>query len=233
MFSQSHNGQAASNPLQSAARPAQASLFNLLGLGLIIVLCGLLLAYFIDASIEPPATPTISQFQPPFQATTIGGTELIVPKSWFRNSLRLSGNFADQASLAVRVRFNQVAPLQTIDVTFLPLSAAQPSASLLDSVYLRQFQPQQVSGPSGLIGKPLTPKDGFANETVWYDPLSAYPFVAKCMAPLVEGQPQRCMRTIRAKGSLSVTYEFDFAALQSWRAFDAVLSPYLAAAGAL
>lgn len=233
MFSQLQNSQSNLSGAQSAERAAPASIFNLLGMGLIIVLSGLLLAYFIDASIEPPARPTISQFQPPFQATTIAGTELIVPQSWFRNSLRANGSFSDQASLEVRVRFNQVAPLQTIDVTFLPLSSAQPSASLLDRVYLRQFQPQQLSGPSGLIGKPLTPKDGFANETVWYDPLSAYPFVAKCMTPLVEGQPQRCMRTIRAKGSLSVTYEFDFSVLQSWRNFDAVLSPYLAAAGAL
>ncbi|MCB9994097.1 MAG: hypothetical protein H6873_10635 [Hyphomicrobiaceae bacterium] len=209
------------------------SLFNLAAIGLLIAMAGITLAYVIEATIKPPAPHPTSAFEAPFRATTVGGVELIIPKLWFRDSLRTEGSFTDQTSLTIWVKFNQVAPARPVDATFMPLSSAQPSAYLLDRVYLRQFQAAQVQGPSGLVGKPLVQEDGFQHETVWYDPLSPRPFVAKCMDAISDNVPARCMRTIQGKESLAVTFEFDFADLANWRAFDSVMTPYLTAIGAL
>ena len=70
---------------------------------------------------------------------------------------------------------------------------------LLDGVYLHQFEDKQLTGPPGLVGKPLTASEGFAGETVWYDALSADPFVAKCLAPVAPGEPTQCLRTVRPR----------------------------------
>lgn len=207
------------------------SLFNLISIGLLIMMGGIALAYFIQATVKPPAPHQISRFEAPFRATTVGGVELIIPKAWFRDSLRSEGSFTDQTSLTLWVKFNQVAPAHPVDVTFMPLSAAQPSSYLLDRVYLKQFQVDQEKGPSGLVGKPLVPEDGFQHETVWYDPLSPRPFVAKCMDAISEKVPARCMRTIKGKGSLAITFEFNFGDLSNWKAFDSVMEPYLEAVG--
>jgi hypothetical protein len=100
-------------------------------------------------------------------------------------------------------------------------------------VYLHQFLPDQLKGPPGLIGKPLVPAEGYANETVWYDAISAAPFVAKCIAPVLEAQPGRCIRTVYLGPGIAAVYSFDADVLENWRAFDAQLHPLLKQIGAL
>ena len=106
-------------------------------------------------------------------------------------------------------------------------------SSLLDGVYLHQFMPEQLTGPPGLIGKPLVATEGYANETVWYDAINASPFVAKCIAPVAEGEASRCIRTVYLGPGIAAVYSFDEDVLASWRKFDAALDVPLKQIGAL
>ena len=74
--------------------------------------------------------------------------------------------------------------------------------------------------PAGLIGKPLQATDGYDGETVWYDALSADPFVAKCVAPVAEARRRRCLRTVYLGPGIAAVYAFDARVLATGREFD-------------
>ena len=205
--------------------------FNVAAIMLILALGGVGLAYAIDAAgradrqfphrIDEEATLT----------RTIGDRQLEIPLSWFRYAEQRVEGFAKQIDLQFSVPLGENGALRTIEVTLLPRSRAEPSSRLLDRVYLHQFLPGEVAGPPGLVGKPLNAHDGFESETVWYDALSADPFVAKCSAPVTAGAEPRCLRTVHV-GSIAAVYAFGGDVLGSWREFDARLLPMLRAIGA-
>lgn len=202
--------------------------FNLGAIALILAVAGLGLAYAIDAAgrasrVDPAATVS----------RTLGGRELTVPAAWLREDAERSAGFAKQVDIGLFLPLGPEAATREIDVTLVPRSRARPSASLLDGVYLHQFLPDQLSGPPGLIGKPLVPTEGYRHETVWYDAISAAPFVAKCMAPVAEGQPGRCIRTVYLGPGIAAIYSFDEDVLMNWRQFDAAVQPSLRHIGAL
>ena len=202
--------------------------FNLGVIALLVAIVGLGLAYAIDA-----AGHAAREAQSGTLARTLGGKELDIPAAWFREDALRSDGFAKQVELAVTLPLGPDAANRTIDLTLMPRSRARPSASLLDGVYLHQFMPEQLSGPPGLIGKPLIAQEGFENETVWYDALSASPFVAKCLAPLAEGQQGRCIRTVYLGPGIAVVYSFDEDVLMNWKRLDAEMHPLLKQIGAL
>ena len=105
------------------------------------------------------------------------------------------------------------------------------SAKLLDNVYLHRFDDAQISGVPGLVGKPLKDGDGYQNETVWYDPLSPNPFVAKCMAPVTEDTPALCTRALALNDSVGLVVSFDRSLLSQWRDLDAALDAPLSQIG--
>ena len=76
-------------------------------------------------------------------------------------------------------------------------------------MFNKTFKADQLSGPPGLVGKPMSAEDGYANETVWYDPLAASPFVAKCQAPIAPDQPGHCLRTVYLGPGVAAVYTFD------------------------
>ena len=201
--------------------------FNLGAIALIVAVAGLGLAYAIDAAgrAQPAPSEPVSR--------TLGGHDLIVPASWLREDAERSEGFAKQIEIRLVLPLGPQAAAREIDVTLLPRSRVRPSASLLDGVYLHQFMPDQLDGPPGLIGKPLVAAEGFASETVWYDPISPAPFVAKCIAPIAQGSPGRCIRTVLLAPGIAAVYAFDEDVLVNWRQFDAELRPKLAGIGAL
>jgi hypothetical protein len=202
--------------------------FNLAVIALIVAAFGLGLAYAIDASGR-----SIREAQSGTLSRTLGGRELAIPAAWFREDAQRTEGFAKQVELALTLPLGPEASPREIDLTLVPRSRARPSASLLDGVYLHQFMPEQLSGPPGLIGKPLIAQEGFENETVWYDALSAAPFVAKCIAPLAEGQAGRCIRTVYLGPGIAVVYGFDEDVLMNWKRFDAQMHSLLKQIGAL
>ena len=85
--------------------------------------------------------------------------------------------------------------------------------------------------PLGLIGKPLKSAEGFEGETVWYDPLSVDPFVAKCAPPVAEGTQARCLRSVYLGPGLAAVYAFGADVLENWKRFDPELHQQLAKIG--
>ena len=221
----------------TAAPPQQTPHRHSVGynLGVIAVMVGLGalgFAYAIDTAEraigKAPAADSA------LVARTLGGTTLTIPAAWLADddSGQQTG-FAKQVDLRLSLPLGPDSAPRDIDVTLTQRSRVRPSASLLDGVYLHQFQQAQLSGPVGLVGKPLQATDGFEGETVWYDPLRSNPFVAKCQAAIVTGAPAKCLRTVYLGSGIAAVYAFDDDVLSNWRKFDAELHPLLDKIGAL
>jgi len=204
--------------------------FNLGVIALIVATGAVGLAYAIDAAGRG-ARP--SEANAELVARVLGGTTLTIPASWITNDDGQQGGFAKQVDLKLLLPLGPEAASREIDITLTQRSRVRPSASLLDGVYLHQFQQAQLTGPVGLIGKPLQAGDGYESETVWYDPLTSSPFVAKCQAPIVEGAPGKCLRSVYLGSGIAAVYAFDQDVLANWRKFDAELHPLLDKIGAL
>jgi hypothetical protein len=204
--------------------------YNLGVIALFAALGGLGLAYLIDGAerarkAAPPTTTLVSR--------ALAGTELEIPASWLTGPDDQGAGFAKQVDLAVNLPLGPDGAMRSIDVTLTQRSRVRPSASLLDGVYLHQFLPEQLNGAIGLVGKPMAASEGYENETVWYDPLAPQPFVAKCEAPIIEGQAGKCLRTVYLNSGIAAIYGFDDDILQNWKKFDAEMHPLLGQIGAL
>ena len=216
----------------SQKREAHSLGHNLAGIAIVLALGGLGLAYAIDAAGKHSTGGTGATGGSAL-VRTLGATELEIPAAWFRAGTEQGAGFAKQIDLAVSLPLGPEGAAREVEVTLMPRSRIRPSASLLDGVYLHQFMPEQLSGPVGLIGKPMVAREGFENETVWYDALASSPFVAKCSAPVAEGQPGRCLRAVYLGPGIAAVYGFDVDVLDNWRKFDAQMHPLLTQIGAL
>lgn len=194
--------------------------FNIAIITLILFIIGIGLAYLIDnESKKQPGMPSLENTGS-YLDTIIGGQKLSIPSNWFRFTDQYHDEFSKQIYLNFTLALGKNNSLVQVNVALMPTRANLPSAILLDSVYLRQFQNEQLSGVNGLIGKPLKPSEGFDKETIWYDPLSANPFVAKCIASIAGLKSQKCIRTIPLSRQVSATYMFDIELLENWKRFD-------------
>src|SRR6218665_1426026 len=119
--------------------------FNLGAIFLTVVLGAIALAYGIDAAARSNAPA--GRGDPEVTLTrTIGDRTLEIPLSWFRYAEQRVEGFAKQIDLQLVLPLGASGEPATIEVTLLPRSRARPSASLLDGVYLHQFEPGEVEG---------------------------------------------------------------------------------------
>ncbi|MBL8591663.1 MAG: hypothetical protein JNK01_03185 [Devosia sp.] len=217
-----------------AHRPNHHSIgFNLATIAVLLALVGIGVAYLIDAAGRSARTQAHRLDTETTLTRTLGGRDLEIPLSWFRYEEQRIEGFAKQIDLRFELPFGDDGHIEPVDVTLLPRSRARPSAALLDGVYLHQFLPEQLSGPPGLVGKPLRADGGYQDEVVWYDPLSAEPFVAKCSKPIASAATGQCLRTVYLGPGVAAVYAFPEPALQHWRDFDAELTARLGQIGAL
>ncbi|MGV3490259.1 MAG: hypothetical protein ACO1OG_02970 [Devosia sp.] len=215
------------------ATPTHSVGFNLATIAAILVLLGIGGAYLLDASARNAATKAHRLDTETTLTRSLGGVELEIPLAWFRYDEQRIEGFAKQIDLRLDLPLGVEGAITPIDITLMPRSRVRPSAALLDGVYLHQFMDEQLDGgPPGLVGKPLMPKDGYANEVVWYDALSANPFVAKCSA-VVPGGTSQCLRTVHLRPGVAAIYTFPEAALVQWRTFDEQMEARLRQIGAL
>jgi hypothetical protein len=212
--------------------PHQNLAFNLAAIAVLMALLGLGAAYLIDGASRGARTQPHRLDDETTLTRTLGGTDLEIPRSWFRYEEQQVEGFAKEIDLRLELDFADNVRLP-VDITLLPRSRVRPSASLLDGVYLHQFMDEQLNDPPGLVGKPLRPTEGYADETVWYDPLSAEPFVAKCSEPIAGQAAGQCLRTVYLGQGIGAIYTFPEAALHYWRDFDALVGERLKRIGAL
>lgn len=220
-------------PTQSVHHGGNQIAYNLAGIAVLVLLAAVGVAYAIDKagrnaqSIQPHLTDGDRVTQ------TVAGQELTIPASWFRFGEDMKPGFASQVDLTLRLDLEPERPPVIVEASLLPRSGARASSALLDAVYLHQFADETVGGITGLVGKPLLASEGYAGETVWYDPLSPAPFVAKCAAAPEPSRPDRCLRTIHLSNGLAAVLSFDIEALHAWKRFDTELALWLGQIGAL
>lgn len=204
--------------------------FNLAAIATFVALGGLAVAYGLDTLGRAHRSQAAAQLEA-MTVRTVAGRELAVPRQLLRyDDAAVTTGFSDELDLRLKLPLGPDGALRALDLTLIPRSKARPSAALLDGVYLHQFTDQEVAGPPGLVGKPLLGSDGYKGETVWYDPLSPDPFVAKCQSPVTEGQSGRCLRTV-FYDTVAGVYAFDADLLASWREFDGAAETVLAGIG--
>lgn len=214
------------------ARPAPPTVgYNLAAIALALTLGGLGLAYAVNAARQDAGVPAMAAADDLALTRSIGGRDLVIPASWFRYEAQPEAGFVSQVELRLQLPLGADGVLLPVDVTLLPPSRVRDSARLLDAVYLHRFGTDQVDGPPGLVGKPLHGTDGFAGETVWYDPLTANPFAAKCSEPVAPGAAARCLRAVTLEPGLAALYAFDAEVLVNWRLFDAEMRQRLESIG--
>ncbi len=209
-------------------REAAALGYNLVLLLLIALTLALGAAFWFDRAMNADSPDRPGRML----VRNVSGVDLTIPSAWMRNASGSSLGFNSEVNLRLTLVPEGVAPFE-LGLDIVPRSRARPSAVLLDTVYVHQFAPETLAGPAGLVGKPLRPGSGLAGESVWYDPLAAEPFVARCLPALGADEPDRCLRTIALPRGLSAVLSFPAPALGAWRGFDAALDETLRRIGAL
>ncbi|QYO75123.1 hypothetical protein [Devosia salina] len=220
-------------PVQDAAGGRGHLAYNLAAIAVLVLLAAVGIAYAIDQAGRKttPALPRLTDGDT--VAQTVAGQELNIPATWFRFGEDHKPGFASRVDLSFQLALEPGHPPVRVDATLLPRSGARSSGALLDAVYLHQFADATIGGTPGLVGKPLRAIDGYAGETVWYDPLSPSPFVAKCAAAPERSRADRCLRTIHLPNGLAAVLSFDAEALKGWKRFDDELALWLGQIGAL
>ncbi|MBB4051404.1 hypothetical protein GGR20_001040 [Devosia subaequoris] len=225
---------AASGTDENAAAGSKGQLaYNLAGIALIVLLVAVGVAYLIDQTARNAQRPLPSLLDADPITQTVAGRELHIPTAWFRFGESITPGFVSQVDLVFALPLIAGQQPTLVEVTLISRGGARASSALLDAVYLHQFAENSVGGIPGLVGKPLLAIDGYADETVWYDPLSPAPFVAKCAAAPDPSRSDRCLRTIHLPNGLAAILSFDAEALVAWRQFDAELAQWLGKIGAL
>ncbi|WP_404403342.1 hypothetical protein [Pelagibacterium halotolerans] len=195
---------------------------------LVVLIVGLAVAYgatrWIDDALREKAmdVPTSTHIK------TVGAQPYVVPAALMPNAAQHTDGFADRIDMTLALPLGPDGALSDVVVVIQPRGRVRTSAALLDTVYVHQFGATQTQGVPGLVGKPLEGGAGFSGETVWYDPLSPRPFVAKCMTPVDPAATTgTCLRTLQLSDRNTAIISFDPAALENWRQFDAVIEAWL------
>ncbi|MBJ3784054.1 hypothetical protein [Devosia sediminis] len=224
---------ASTTPAEGTEPGRDHLVYNLAGIAVLVLLVAVGAAYMVDRATRSarPALPQLSDADRVTQ--TVAGRDLSIPANWFRFGEDIKPGFASQVDLSFQLALDPLEPPVPVDVTLLSRTGARASSTLLDGVYLHQFVDGTVGGIPGLVGKPLVATEGYAGETVWYDPLSPAPFVAKCAAAPQETRKDKCLRTIHLANGLAVVLGFDAEALAHWKRFDEELALWLGQIGAL
>jgi hypothetical protein len=206
--------------------------YSMAGIAAAVAMAGLVAAWSLHWWLHRLPSDALSGPETTLTRTLVG-KQMRIPLAWFRGGAARQQGFASEIDLEVGLPLAANGKELEVEVALLPLSQVRPSAGLLDGVYLHQFMPNEVAGPAGLVGKPLYGSEGFEGETVWYDPLSQQPFVAKCSEPVTDGAEAQCLRTVALEGGIAAVYTFPATALEHWRQFDPEMAKVLGRIGAL
>ncbi|MFT6658919.1 MAG: hypothetical protein ACJAZW_002088 [Maritalea sp.] len=198
---------------------------NILILCIVLSLVGLGIVYSLDFFEVPGETRAVETEES--VEFSIAASKLHAPKSWIETQFKPKENMLNFLELRLELQVNGQS--NAVNVTLLPASQAAPSAYLLDALYIHNF----ASGPSeqkyGLVVKKLRNEAGFEDETIWYDALSANPFVAKCLTEkTAPDNAKNCITTVLVNKRVSALIQFEDSVLPNWRVFSVALDKQLA-----
>jgi hypothetical protein len=166
---------------------------------------------------------------------TISGEPLVISSDRIRFADQRRGGALPRVDLAVlwpdmvgRTATNRDAfalprpETPVLQIAIEPNSTALDSAARLASVYLRYFAadpPDESLAPpvDGLVARRFVASSPYADETLYFEPGSVHPFVARCF-PRAEGDQRRlCLTEIGFGKSLVAAIRFPPALLADWR----------------
>jgi len=210
---------------KNSQKPRNSVKTNVLILCIILSLLGLSVVYTLDfLEKNSPQQANSSQETIEF---TIAASKLRAPKSWIESNFDEEQNILNLLQLRLELQID--GKLVAVNATLLPAARAAPSAYLLDSLYIHNFAPGRSEQMYGLVAKKLRNEAGFEDETIWYDALSANPFVAKCLDEKVEVRNAKpCITTILVNKRVSALIQFEKSVLPHWRQFSVALAQQLA-----
>ncbi|VAW21626.1 hypothetical protein MNBD_ALPHA11-743 [hydrothermal vent metagenome] len=212
---------------KSAHAPFPAMAFNLAALALILLMAGLGIAYWLNGFASTRTQITSSVYAAPIVTKTLANTNMQIPQIWLNILTQSTQKDVQAVDLTLKISVADQEQSIPINLRISEASQAEPSAYLLDSVYVLRFSKTQIGGFKGLVGKPLKAQDGYESETVWYEPISDNPFVAKCIDFEGSKSALNCLRTIRLNSQLSATYQFAQSELEYWRQLDGAIIPLM------
>jgi hypothetical protein len=173
----------------------------------------------------PAATPDA-----PSLPITIGGYLFNVPPAAIRVALQRHAGPQERIDLAflwpelippdptAKPALRQE-PL-TFDRLFISLagfSGALSAAERFRQIYPRYFAEGQFAGPDGLIVKRFRDGTPYQGDDLFYDPITADPFMARCSRPGAGETPGICLVERRIAGAVDVTARFPRDWLIEWR----------------
>ena len=157
---------------------------------------------------------------------TIAAKPIVVPKAWTTSTINTDDEVLSNVELAIPMNVSN--DETALHISLLPSAKAAPSAYLLDSLYIHNFEEGAPKQAYGLIVKSLKPQAGYEDETIWYDAISANPFVAKCLEEKLGDDTQtNCITTMLVNKRVSALIRFDGDLLPYWKGLHAELTKLL------
>lgn len=105
-------------------------------------------------------------------------------------------------------------------VTVEPRSMRLDMSGRIEPIYSRFMSGPELQGGYGLVRRSLNAEGGFADEELWYEANSPYPFAARCVKEQAGGGTPYCLRDIQMGRGLAVTYRFHRSLLPRWMALE-------------
>jgi hypothetical protein len=212
-------------PQMKSSRAKNGIKTNILILCIVLSMLGLGIVYGLDF-FESRATQVANDKGTPVEFT-IAASKLQAPESWIVSEFNPEQTILNL--LQLHLTMNLDGQSFTLNLTLMPAARAAPSAYLLDSLYIHNFAPGRSDQMYGLVVKKLKNEAGFEDETVWYDALSATPFVAKCLEEKVAVErAKNCITTVLVNKRVSALIQFEKAILPHWRQFSVALNKQMA-----
>lgn len=108
-------------------------------------------------------------------------------------------------------------------VTIEPRQMTQDMSGRIKPIYSKFLSGQPQEAGYGLIRQELSAAGGFADEELWFEALSPYPFAARCIRDEAERISRYCLRDIHMGQDLTVTYRFHKSLIGEWMALEAAI----------
>lgn len=170
----------------------------------------------------------------------IGPDSLAIPGNTIRfdhqrragqaESIELYLHWPSLSGYAENLRAEYNKPMNEADLVFLSLEKRIMTFDMsgrVTPIYERFFEGEAEQTSIGLIRQPLSAKDGFIDEDLYYAADSPYPYATRCVRSDSRVSTPFCIRDIHVGKGLMLTYRFHKRFLSQWIELDQALRAYM------